>query len=90
MDSLLKTAMDKRNLARKILNRIQGIHYSWCLHHYKGDKQVSAKHALIYESQLGIPRWELRPDFWDNPYEKETEQTPESAAITEEPRIVQQ
>lgn len=64
MESVLKQAMDKRHLPSKILRKIKGIHYTYSLRHYKGERQISANHALIYERELGISRSELRPDFW--------------------------
>lgn len=62
--SRLKEAMDKRGMKPRILQDIGKINYSWALRCYKGEKEVSAKHAIIYEELLGIPRSELRPDFW--------------------------
>lgn len=62
--SKLKDAMDKRGIRPRDLKMIEKIDYSWALRCYKGEKEVSAKHALIYEEFLGIPRYELRPDFW--------------------------
>lgn len=71
--SLLKAAMDRRNLPKKALSRLRDfIDYSWALRVYKGFAQVSANHALIYEEKLGIPRSELRPDLWP-PEQKQTQ-----------------
>ena len=64
MVSPLKKALDARGLPAKVLRGLDGIHYTWALHHYRGDRQISAKHAILYEQALGIPRSELRPDFW--------------------------
>ena len=32
--------------------------------HYYGQKKVSAASAIRYEEKLGIPREEIRPDYW--------------------------
>lgn len=63
-DSLLKQSLDKRGLQRKNLRHLEGIPYSYAVKHYNGDCPVSAQYALLYEAQLGIPRYELRPDLW--------------------------
>lgn len=49
MDSPLKTAMDKRGLQRRVLRKMPGIHYTYSLRHYRGERKISANHALIYE-----------------------------------------
>lgn len=67
MDSPLKIAMDKRGLQPRVLRKMPGIHYTYSLRHYRGERKISANHALIYEKNLGIPRYELRPDLWDAP-----------------------
>ena len=64
MATLLKEAMDRRGLTQKDLNRLRGISYSFARKHYVGECPISAKTALLYEEQLGIPRYELRPDLW--------------------------
>lgn len=64
MDSALKAAMDKRGLQLKNLRGKDGICYTHACRHYTGERTVSAEYALVYEAQLGIPRYELRPDLW--------------------------
>ena len=60
----LKEAMDRRGLLLKDLRNLAGIDYSYARKHYIGDARVSAEAAVAYEAQLGIPRYELRPDLW--------------------------
>lgn len=60
----LKEAMDRRGLQLKDLRTIADIDYSYARKHYIGTAQVSAEYAVKYEAQLGIPRYELRPDLW--------------------------
>ena len=64
MDSTLKSAMDRRGLKLKDLIGKDGICYAHACRHYSGERAVSAEYAVKYEAQLGIPRYELRPDLW--------------------------
>lgn len=73
--SLLRKAMDARGLPFKTAYKATGLNSSTVSKHYRGLLAISAKDAILYEKALGIPRSELRPDFWPtNDYDfKETD-----------------
>lgn len=70
-DSTLKIAMDKRGQPLASALKIDGVCYSTFRRHYRGLRTISAKDAIKYEKLLGIPRYELRPDLWSEPVNKE-------------------
>ena len=64
MDSVLKTAFDRRGLKLKDLMNKEGICYAHANRQYYGKRPVSPEYAIKYEEIFGIPRYELRPDLW--------------------------
>ena len=67
MVSALKKAFDARGLQMKDLSGVPGLCYSLARRHYIGEKNLTARYAIIYERLFGIPRAELRPDLWPAP-----------------------
>lgn len=67
MISALKKAFDARGLQKKDLCGVPGLCYSLARRHYTGEKNLTARYAVIYERLFGIPRAELRPDLWPAP-----------------------
>lgn len=59
----LKEALERRGLTCALAARL-GAPYQTIYKQYKGDRNVGVRSALLYESVLGIPRSELRPDLW--------------------------
>ena len=59
----LKEALERRCLTWALAARL-GAPYQTIYKQYKGDRNVGVRSALLYESVLGIPRSELRPDLW--------------------------
>lgn len=57
-------ALNSRGLTVNDAAKIHGCKYATLYKHYKGDRVVGAKSAVLYEKYLGIPRSELRPDLW--------------------------
>jgi len=44
-----------------------GIPYNTIIKHLSGERCVGPKTAIKYEQAIGIKRWELRPDIWEQP-----------------------
>lgn len=42
----------------------KGIPYQTVRKHYIGTRPITAKYALIYERIIGIPKYDLCPQFW--------------------------
>lgn len=62
--SLLREAMDRRGLTKKDLGKLTKPSRITAQFHYRGLYPIGVHTALQYEEAFGIPRWELRPDFW--------------------------
>lgn len=78
--SLLKQALDARGLRKSDLCGVDGLCYSLARRHYMGERSIGAKYAILYETLLGIPRSELRPDLWPPP-----DNTQHQEAVHEKP-----
>lgn len=63
--------LEARGLTPTQAARESGIPMVTIAMHYYGQKKVSAASAIRYEEKLGIPREEIRPDYW--PPKAETE-----------------
>ena len=74
----LKEAFERRGLTCALAARL-GAPYQTIYKQYKGDRNVGVRSALLYESILGIPRSELRPDLWP-PAAPSTPTEPEEAS----------
>lgn len=59
----LKLALERRGLSMSDAAR-KGIPLSTIAKHCNGERELGLKAVLRYESLLGIPRSELRPDLW--------------------------
>lgn len=66
MKNTLKIALDVRGLTVLEASK-KGAPYQTLRKQYLGERAVGWKSALRYESILGIPRSELRPDLWPAP-----------------------
>lgn len=64
MATALKRAFDARGLKMKHLSGKPGICYSVARKQYVGERGVGPRYAILYEKLFGIPRSELRPDYW--------------------------
>ena len=65
MKTALQIFLDKHGLTVADVVRMTRLPYMTVRQHALGDRHVSAESALRYERLLGVPRWELRPDLWD-------------------------
>lgn len=61
--NLLKEAFSARGLSCRDAARL-GLKYPTVWVHLHGKRNIGPRSALLYESVLGIPRSELRPDLW--------------------------
>lgn len=59
----LKESLDRRGLTVPEASK-KGVPYHALYKQYAGLRTVGVRCALLYESVLGIPRSELRPDIW--------------------------
>ena len=59
----INKAFQKRGLSCREAAKV-GLRYQTVWLHLHGLRNVGVKSALLYESVLGIPRSELRPDIW--------------------------
>lgn len=64
MNITLNRAFCSRGLTAKSASTISGIRYVTIYQHLTGKRSISAEMTLKYETLLGIPRSELRPDLW--------------------------
>ena len=62
-----KKALTARGLDVNSASKASGIGYDTIWKHALGLREVSPAMALRYETLLGIPRHELRPDLWPVP-----------------------
>ena len=60
----LKKIFEAHGWKISIICKEKGIPYTTLWQHYRGTRKVTPEMAIRYESLLGIPRSELRPDLW--------------------------
>ena len=71
-------ALNARGLSVREAARKPGCKYVTVYKHYKDERNVGVKAALLYEEALGIPRSELRPDIWPPGGGSDPSPTPEA------------
>ena len=59
----LKLAFESRGMTLKYAVEM-GANYQTLWKQLRGERRVGPQSAILYEKILGIPRSEIRPDFW--------------------------
>jgi plasmid maintenance system antidote protein VapI len=64
MKTILDEKLSAMGLSTKAAADKMGKAYSIVFRHRRGERNVTAVYAVLYEKYLGIPREELRPDIF--------------------------
>lgn len=67
MNNAIQTTLASLGMSVAKASRMTGIPYITISQHLRGIRTISPELAIKYESLLGIPRSDLRPDLWPPP-----------------------